>query len=105
MEINLGSETVIGERGWLWEESDALWRIFGVTVSCAADIPFLNALICGIREDNHKLSKAEVWLPDPTPSELQRLLQKFFPDDPKATKTMLMHFENRSVGYNGIQSL
>ncbi len=62
METNLGSFDIVGEKGWLFEETRILVVDRKVKLTLSGDAPFLNRLVTGFQLDN-KLSKATIWVP------------------------------------------
>ncbi len=67
MELNLGSDTVVGEKGWLYRETSALVGL-GVKITLSGDTPWLLRLVNGnSSEKKDSLSNISLYVTDPDP--------------------------------------
>lgn len=76
MERNLGSFSVAGEKGWLFEEMKFLCDNLKVHLTLSGDVPWIGRLYAGGITDDQALSTAPIWLPDPDPELLKALCEK-----------------------------
>jgi len=75
MEKNLMSFNVVGEKGWLYLETEYLVNILKVHLTISGDAPWTNRLILGpgVSCDTKFLSNAGIYYPDPTEEDLETL--------------------------------
>lgn len=75
MERNLGSFSIAGEKGWLFDEMKMLAEQFKVHLTLSGDVPWISRLCQRGGTDDQALSTAPIWLPDPEPKVLDDLLK------------------------------
>jgi len=72
---NLGSETRVGDPGWLYEETKTLVNEYNVHLTLSGDSPFMTRIIHGKSNDMAFFSRM-MWIPDPPPSQLKAILDE-----------------------------
>lgn len=76
LEMNLGSFDVVGNRGWLYEETKTIVCVHKAKITLSGDAPFQSRLVYDRCEDKTCISQMSCWAPDIPEVELQQLLRK-----------------------------
>lgn len=76
MDLNLGSDAVVGEKGWLYRETKALSEL-GVKITLSGDTPWLLRLLNGnSSEKKDSLSHMSLYISDPPPHLIEAAEKK-----------------------------
>lgn len=77
LERNLMSFTVVGKKGWLYEQSERLVKTDQAHLTVSGDAHYVSKLLQAGATDDKFLSKAGIWMPEPNVEKLNEVIAKY----------------------------